>query len=432
MPKENPDEELNHLIEENEHEDYSYLDDEDVYEEYFIPNGEIEIDEDEEVEFVEAILPPPPPPSPFPPFRGFQPPRLPPFVVPPIQEIEIEEVETEEIEMEYVEEEDVLLSTQQSTPSDDNTIAHHQTYAQMNSAEANVLANVGVEQSELIRRENSLSQLRSFFKVIVGLLVFAGLCGLCYIFILWNHSLISQKNEMDMAEYQRKNIGWRLPESISNNIIKRFFETLGSISSVSKLTDMLLKGNIEMNGKKEDFYCIRRANGATYIKIGANEKGERAYFVGSGSEGVFKLIDLRTAGRKSVLKGKEAIVLQSLLFFDEQMFKLAFITDMRTIGENVESFKFLGRRIIDSIEVDILQSNRDNINFTYAFSSKTGQLHSTNIISSDGEVMIKYADYKPDDSGIKIPFSREIYLNGKLVAKVDSRIIIRNKGFIFP
>ena len=105
---------------------------------------------------------------------------------------------------------------------------------------------------------------------------------------------------------------------------------------------------------------------------------------------------------------------------------------MRSLHENVNSFKFVGRKNVDSVEVEVLSSNKENNEFIYTFSSQTGELLSIDIVSPDGNISIKYADYKPDDSGIKMPFSREVYRNGKLFAKVKSRIVYRNKGFIFP
>lgn len=420
----NPDKNFNQYIEEEDIlDDFSYLDEDDVYEEYYLPNGEIEIDEDEDVEIIEAV-PPPPPPYPF----GFPPPP-PPFAVPPLQEVEIEEVETEEIDIEYDSPKDDL---ENSTEDYAEPVEQHQTYAQMNSAQANALANVGIRLSELIKRENGVSNIRAVFKVFAGLSLFALLCGLCYLFIVWNHSQISKRNEIERAEYNRQNIGWRLPESISNNVIKRFFEFQGAISSVSEFTDMLIKGSIEMNGKDEEFYCIRRANGSAYIKIGAREDGERTYFIGDASVGVSKLIDMRTSGEKVVLSGKEAIVLRSLVFFDEQMFKLAFITDMRVLAENVDSFKFVGKKNVDSGATELLACNKEKNEYIYEFLSNTGELYSVKINTPNGDVTIKYLDYQPDDSGIKMPFAREVYLNGKLVAKVKSKIIFRNKGFIFP
>ncbi|MBP3359139.1 MAG: hypothetical protein J6K91_09535 [Opitutales bacterium] len=417
-------------IEEDVLYEYEYLEESEVYEEYFSPNGEIEIDEDEELEFVEAF---PPPPFPFPPnhFGAFPPPPPPPFA----EEIEIEEVETEEYDVEYESsyEEEVLVESQSEiTEENSDKPEHHQTYAQMNTAQAHAMASVGMEQSVLIRKENGLSRVRAFFKILLGLSVFAGLCGLCYLFIIWNHSQISERDEKIQEEYKRMNIGWRLPESNSNNIIKRFFESLGTISEVSGLNDMLIKGSIEMGGKEEEFYCIRRANGASYIKIGETGNNERAYFIGNATEGVSKLVDLRTSGRRIDVSDKEALALRSLVFFDEQMFQLAFITDMRSLHENVNSFKFVGRKNVDSVEVEVLSSNKENNEFIYTFSSQTGELLSIDIVSPDGNISIKYADYKPDDSGIKMPFSREVYRNGKLFAKVKSRIVYRNKGFIFP
>ena len=434
MLNRNPDKNLEEVeyIEEDIQEDFSYLDDDDdAYEEYFSPNGEIEIDEDEEVEIIETVSIPPPPPFAFAQQRfGKVPP--PPFPVPTVQEIEIEEIETDEFDVEYDLQDESEEVQEEVASSISKPEKHHQTYAQMNSAQASVMASVGVEQSALISRENTMSRVRTFLKILLGLGAFAGLCGLCYLFIHWNHTQISKKGEMDLAEYQRQNIGWRLPESISNDIIKRFFESLGSISTVSELSDMLIKGKINMNGKVEEFYCIRRANGTAYIKLGTLEEGgERAYFV-AGRDGVSKLIDMRVSARKTQLQGKDALVLQALVFFDEQMFNWAFLTDMRAINENVESFKFVGRRNVDSQEADVLSTNRDSNNYEYAFSSKTGELLTTTIRSANDEVVVKYSDYKADDGGVKIPFMREIYLNGKFVATVDSRIVIRNKGFIFP
>ena len=188
-------------IEEDVLYEYEYLEESEVYEEYFSPNGEIEIDEDEELEFVEAF---PPPPFPFPPnhFGAFPLPPPPPFA----EEIEIEEVETEEYDVEYESsyEEEVLVESQSEiTEENSDKPEHHQTYAQMNTAQAHAMASVGMEQSVLIRKENGLSRVRAFFKILFGLSVFAGLCGLCYLFIIWNHSQISERDEKIQEESNR-------------------------------------------------------------------------------------------------------------------------------------------------------------------------------------------------------------------------------------
>ncbi|MBQ6534777.1 MAG: hypothetical protein IJI37_06355, partial [Opitutales bacterium] len=49
-----------------------------IYEEYIEPKLEIEVGENEEIEFIGAIPPPVPPPVP-PPFGAFPPPPAPPF-----------------------------------------------------------------------------------------------------------------------------------------------------------------------------------------------------------------------------------------------------------------------------------------------------------------------------------------------------------------
>lgn len=48
------------------------------------------------------------------------------------------------------------------------------------------------------------------------------------------------------------------PRKRCRTIPKKFYESLGDLNTISKSSDMLLKGKIESNGKEEEFYCLQK------------------------------------------------------------------------------------------------------------------------------------------------------------------------------
>ncbi len=441
----------NNLKKSNPDNDYSYLDDDDVYEEYLEPNQEIEIDEDEEVEIIE-ILPqqsfPPPPFGAFPPrFGGRMPPPPPP--PPPFaqvnpnfnpSEIEMDDGEVFEYEVDSGDledsneendtrsEESTLEST--STEVVSNESVKHMAYSEMVTPRSRSIA-PNKEAQEQNENEH-ISVARIFFKVFFGFVCLSLMVAMCYAIIYWNHYQISKENSYKDDASKITGVAWRLPNSISSDIIRRFFESLGNLSDVSEYRDMMVKGTTNLNNEEIPFYCIRRANGVSFIKLGSSAETERAYYAPSDSHDVFKLLDLRINGARESLPQKEALVLRALVLFDDHIFKHAFGDDVRSMSSNAESFKVIEKSRIGGEPVDVIVSYVNGVEYKYYFSVKDSILLSAQVNAGDISVKIDYSDYKETDINVKFPYMRKVYINGKPIATVTVKIAIRNKGFILP
>jgi len=413
-----------------------------IYEEYIEPKLEIEVGENEEIEFIGAI--PPPVPLVPPPFGAFPPPPVPPpappfgaFPPPPfVNEIEISEIETDAVEMvgDIDGDEERELEPAPAAPQPRKASS----YAKMATKLADAYANKGAGQAELIKKDDAYSRLAGMLKIMFGILCVAVMCAVCYLFIFWNYNKISEHAAADKFTAETTT-GWRMSPSLTNEIIRRFYESLGSLHKISEYRDMLVKGGVEFFGGKkkeekgaEDFYCIRHANGSLYVKIGSDTKSERAYFVENNVETVVMLPDMRVAGRRTALAQREALVLRALVGFDEQLFSRAFGTDLRVIAEKGEPFRFSGKSEFYGETAETVSSRDNGIDYKYYFSEKSGLLLGVSMKQGGDYILVKFSDYAADNDGILLPMTREIWLNDKPLAKVDVKIATRNKGFIFP
>lgn len=418
-----------------------------IEEEYISPGEEIEIDDDEEVEIIDNSRPPMPnfPPPPF----GFPPPPPPPSPrIELVSDDEDDEIEIEDNVMVFEIDEDSAEDSSVERPADEKEGESAEdenaedgeeeekeiipvSINVMKTAQADVIKELGKLQSEKIKSGEFVSSMGKFLKYFFNFLLFS-LLGLgCYMIVEYYRGQMggnmasngdSQKNSATVQ-------GWRLPDSKANIVVRRFYEATGGLSQFSEYSDMLVKGNLDLNGESESFYCIKRSNGRSYIRIGTENK-PRAYFVGLPAEEVVRLVELRTAGRKAPLPEKESLVLRGIVGFDEVLFKRAFgeIEQSRNIGE----FIYEGFQPIDGKDMEAVSVNDEKISLKYFFDNSTRELKMLSMSDGTNVVMVKYYDYQQTDNGVKYPNRKDIFLNGKLVAKVNTMLILTNKGFLFP
>ena len=398
--------------------------------EYVQFGGEIEIDDDVEVEFVDAPPPfPPPPPPPFgfpPPPRGMFPPPPPPISIVETYDEDGDGDADSETDIESVVPEFRL----REIPSEaKKRIGSASKLSEMISEQAEAMKTRGEEQAERVKRGESSVRIVSFLKILLNVAAFCLLAAGCFFVIDYYRREVS-KGTQGMAMSEANSIyGWRLEDSRANNVVREYFESLGNISLSADFKDALIKGTLEMNGVGEDFYCIKRANGRIYLRLGSEDK-PRAYFIGLMSEGAFRLPDLRSGGRRIPIPEREALVLRALVSTDEMLFKRAF-GDIEQSG-NVGEIAYDGFANVDGADVESVSLKDGAMTMSYSFGTKDRLMRAIAIRDSGAEVVAKLADYETADDGLKHPMSRTVLLNGKEVAKVSISIMIRNKGFLFP
>lgn len=397
--------------------------------EYVQFGGEIEIDDDVEVEFVDA----PPPPFPPPPF-GFPPPPRGMFPPPPPQISIVETYDDADGGSDSVGETDIEF--EQPDPEPQNVqqvpkkrIGSASKLSEMMSEQAEALKLRGEEQAERVKRGESSVRIVSLLKILLNVAAFCLLAAGCFFIIDYYRREVSKGTQGTAMSEANSIYGWRLGDSRANNVVREYFESLGDISLSADFKDALVKGTLEMNGVSEDFYCIKRSNGRIYLRLGSEEK-PRAYFIGLMSEGSFRLPDLRSSGRRIPIPEREALVLRALVSTDEMLFKRAF-GDIEQTG-NIDEIAYDGFGSLDGADVESVSIKDGAMTMSYSFGTKDRLMRAIAIRDSGAEVVAKLSDYRSTDDNLKHPMSRTVLLNGKEVAKVSISLLIRNKGFLFP
>lgn len=396
--------------------------------EYVQFGGEIEIDDDVEVELVDAPSPFPPPPFGFPPPpRGMFPP-------PPPQISIVETYDDADGGSDSVGETDIEF--EQPDPEPQNVqqvpkkrIGSASKLSEMMSEQAEALKLRGEEQAERVKRGESSVRIVSFLKILLNVAAFCLLAAGCFFIIDYYRREVSKGTQGTAMSEANSIYGWRLGDSRANNVVREYFESLGDISLSADFKDALVKGTLEMNGVSEDFYCIKRSNGRIYLRLGSEEK-PRAYFIGLMSEGSFRLPDLRSSGRRIPIPEREALVLRALVSTDEMLFKRAF-GDIEQTG-NIDEIAYDGFGSLDGADVESVSIKDGAMTMSYSFGTKDRLMRAITIRDSGAEVVAKLSDYRSTDDNLKHPMSRTVLLNGKEVAKVSISLLIRNKGFLFP
>ncbi len=397
--------------------------------EYVQFGGEIEIDDDVEVEFVDA----PPPPFPPPPF-GFPPPPRGMFPPPPPQISIVETYDDADGGSDSVGETDIEF--EQPDPEPQNVqqvpkkrIGSASKLSEMMSEQAEALKLRGEEQAERVKRGESSVRIVSLLKILLNVAAFCLLAAGCFFIIDYYRREVSKGTQGTAMSEANSIYGWRLGDSRANNVVREYFESLGDISLSADFKDALVKGTLEMNGVSEDFYCIKRSNGRIYLRLGSEEM-PRAYFIGLMSEGSFRLPDLRSSGRRIPIPEREALVLRALVSTDEMLFKRAF-GDIEQTG-NIDEIAYDGFGSLDGADVESVSIKDGAMTMSYSFGTKDRLMRAIAIRDSGAEVVAKLSDYRSTEDNLKHPMSRTVLLNGKEVAKVSISLLIRNKGFLFP
>ncbi len=411
--------------------DYSYFNEDNVCEEY-LESLQIEIDEDEVVEIIEVLQPTPPPSLPF----SFFP--MPPFSF-------LDNVSISDSKVEQNNAKDKGTGNSKSSSSDRlsangkkrknvrrQSASPAVRYSDMLSARSAEIAGKGEEQAKLISREQESADTVRIFKIGASVVGVFAMLVLCFGFVFWNYraKTADNKNYTDSSG-GTSSLLWNMGSSEANDIIKKFYDSLGDISVIAEYRDMLVKGTLTINGKSEKFYCIRRSNGNCYLKIGTIDE-ERAYYISGENDGVFKLADMRVTGRREPVSVGEGLIVRALAHLDENMYKLAYGKDVRILGSTVGAFTLMGQKNVDGKLANVLKSFSNGVYYRYRFSVNDGSLLSTAMEFSQTKLVVEYSDYRDTNVKMKFPFSRKLTLNGKPYADVTVRSAMVNKGFVIP
>ena len=429
---------------------------------------------DGEVIEIEYILPPPPPfppraggfpPPPFPPPCGVNPMgppppilRQPPFAMPPgrrrdnnasnrkstsanrIKPAGGSAVRTPQtdsfFEKNFGDAEAFLSPTSEDAPSS-SPKQSRKSIAEMRSKRADELQEIGKRKAISNKKSNILNWTGVFVRIVFSLIFIAVLSGGCFFLIRYYYEKISERGRITEEMLQKTEeentpsyySQLTAPESDAGLFLKKFYESLGDLNTISKSSDMLLKGKIESNGKEEEFYCLQK-NGRSFVKIGLGAN-ERAYLVGLPNEGVYLLKEGRTTGDKSALDDKQSLFLRALVMFDEPLFERMFSENGAVKSASLNDVEYDPQGSLNGIPSPSIEVREQGLKAKYFFDAKTSLIKKCELSSAEHTISVAYDKYTHIDN-VQAPETRTVYLGGKPVASVTMDFMVRNRGLMFP
>ncbi len=228
--------------------------------------------------------------------------------------------------------------------------------------------------------------------------------------------------------------GWLLSFTKADEIVRKFYSSMGDLEYVGKFRDLSVRGVINREGTgKEEFFCVKKPE-ATFIKIGVGKASE-CYLVDedSGKTGVYALEDGNVAGSKKELDNSEALRIRMLVDSDDELFRKIFNVGNPS-GRNVGSgIKYLGDGVFDNRNCEILQTSdsRGGVR-TYYFDTETSMLAGWVASIGDNTYKCVFGNYISSGKNHKVPESKKVYVNDRLYAEINADFAARNRGVMFP
>lgn len=409
-------------------------------------NYEIEIEYVDE--FGRPVSPPhsgmpapfgPPPPMPFgpppPPFG------MPPFPPPPMQWIE-EEIEEEVDETAGSGETPRLGESSPSSAQPQTAFAppppparvSHEKRGKEFVANKNVKAHSMMEEGRKRARANARSSIVDvYLRILKGILIMSGLTAVAVGLAIFAFSILNDGAEETGGAADGAGdsllIGYRLGNTPAENLVRQYYEAVGD-NDVGAWSDIMLKGFIHVNGKTEEFYCIKKSNGRTFAKIGITDN-ERSYIVGPFGEGVVRLLDGRVSGRKELLSERDALAMRAIVSIDDPLFSRAF--------EQARDVDTTLSKIVDEGEVDfngktcnaLAMVEQDGTRVAMYLDAETHLLDGATYLHGENKITVAYSKYR-DQNGLMIPTEWTVSDDGREYAKVEITYAVKDKGFFFP
>ena len=227
------------------------------------------------------------------------------------------------------------------------------------------------------------------------------------------------------------NFSWRLPHGRVRTCLEGFYKSIGVPQNYISADDILFNGSITLGGQKQSIYCIKkRIDNKVFIKIGTGTTS-KTYLVGSGEEGVLRLLDGGMSGGKREIAPEFGRVVASFTAFDDPIFFRAF---SREYGEAVDNpFSYEGEVKVEGVDCQSISTkDEDGTKITFYFENKTGRIYKASYLFEKQRIDIFYTDYKPIDEEQLRPFTRKIFVNSKLYATIEFTFVVKRNGLIFP
>ena len=420
------------------------------------PAEEEEIEEIEDWDVRERGFPPPPfrrPPFPppfgrpqFPPPFGRPPFPPPPWGIPrePPVEYEYEEEtyvsDSDEASNDYMEESSYSPTSESAPPPLEfkrNPKSFGKSINAMRSVEAERIREIGAKAAEANKESVVGHYLMTAFKIFGTFVVIFLLVVMCVMMILWyNGQIVKKAEEARKVEAETSTILgdyiWKMGSGAGALCVRAFYEAKGDLSVITEAKDILARGTIEIEGKKTDFYSIKKLDGRTFVKIGEGSKA-KTYLIGGFQDGVIKLVDGGMMGKKIQLPKNEALVIRAIGWVDDLLFLRAFANKDEEFTKFSSSYaEYQGRSDFNGFQCESVNLYEDDCKIQFFFESSNHLLKGAVYATPNQNIKIMYDRYVEFEKGFRAPSTRIVYVEGKPYATINIDFIARNSGIFFP
>ena len=262
----------------------------------------------------------------------------------------------------------------------------------------------------------------AFFKFVLAAVVcLAGIAACGYAIFIFHEKLASSSAETAEASANSGGIA----DKKANAVVRSFYEFSGGLAASAEFRDMLVKGVVKSGGAEKSFYGIRRPNGRTYAKLGDT----RAYFAERLGAGVFLLRDMRVSGAREKLSGRDALFVRTMTLFDEPLFA-AFFPQSENADDS-SAVSYAGAEIFDGRDAEVVAVENGAVKIRYFFAAASGEMLAAEYSDGSQKALVKFSDYRAE-GGVKFPLKKEFFADGKKIFEMSLDLAIRNRGFLFP
>lgn len=281
-------------------------------------------------------------------------------------------------------------------------------------------ANIRPDEAQPARHSGRLAAFFKFFLAAAVCLAGIAACGYA-IFIF--HEKLASSSVAESAEASANSGG--IADKRANAVVRSFYEFSGGLATSAEFRDMLVKGVVKSGGAEKSFYGIRRPNGRTYAKLGDT----RAYFAERLGAGVFLLRDMRVSGAREKLSGRDALFVRTMTLFDEPLFS-AFFPQSENADDS-SAVSYAGAEIFDGRDAEVVAVENGAVKTRYFFAAASGEMLAAEYSDGSQKALVKFSDYRAEN-GVKFPLKKEVFAGGKKIFEMSLDLAIRNRGFLFP
>jgi|GEM_PF-2510316 len=399
-------------------------------------------------------MPPPFGRPPFPPFDPRFGPPPPPYGYEYEDDMEdeveyeyyIEGEENEELDPEYevVEEEVISSSSPPSRAVYEMQFEDEQRHGmdsiaimQDKGGVASKLQNEGDEKAREIGKAERVTEIAlKTVKICLNIFIIALLGFACFIFVKFSFDSLSEKERISGEVSQKLSspqiFKWRLMPTQANAVAKSFYDATGTMEGFVNMVDLMLRGSIDFGGDKKAFYCIKKRDGRSFLKIGAGDEA-KCYYINPAGKAWF-LQDGGVAGKRVALNEKDSERIRSLVIFDDVLNQRSFPLDgNNTDGVMDSMIEYEGRIEFDGVEHECISTtDLDGRKTMFFVDISTRYISGIKIDRISASVKVVFSQYDTVEENLKMPIKREIFIDSKPYASVVLDMVVKNREMIFP